>query len=426
MKKQIWFLTLIFIVLNLCSCKDTTPTKEVDSAEKQVEAIKASTKHKTELKKDKTTISKQPIAKKHYEIYYVSAKSGLNYRQSPKGAVLGKFPLNTKLAVIDYPKIEDQIKDGNKIIKGEWFGVEKELDTVYVFNAFLSLDYTHSDLKIYRASPYDKENDGRHRTGFLNLSESFFTNDYYKDGKENTILSKPLSKDTIRLNSKQRKTFLKRLKISESDTIYIYEINSGNISTFKVKDLPAIACLNPYFDSYYQKTAYESDYQIGLDLGKKFTGKWENFAYVGTHNPFQNGKLKPIIWSEIKSDTAIEKFKQLTSYFPKFLQSSYGNFYEFNQDDMYYLLNLSRLIVIDKAEKQIVFEKTFQEGEGCSLTMPKMENDSINEISQYTGKLFKNKPSVVFGFQYFSFGCESIQFISGTEPSIYLLCDNRH
>lgn len=429
MKKQIWILALLFISLNLFSCKETTPKKEIDSVEKQVENIKASTKQKAELKTDTTTIKKQPIARNRNEVYYVSANSGLNYRQSPKGKILGKFPLNTKLTVIDYPKIEDQIKDGNKIIKGEWYGVKKDLDTVYVFNAFLSSTYTYSDLKIYRASPYYIEN-GRNRTGFLNLSESFFTQEYHENEHNNIyekpLLAKPIVKDTIRLNAKQRKDFLKRINILESDNIYIYDIHSGVISTFKVKNLLAIACRNPYYDSYNQKFAYETDYQIGLDLRKKFKGKWDNFAYVGTHNPFQKGKLKPILWSEIKSDSAIKKFKRITNSFPKFSPNSYSNFYEYNQDDLYYLLNLNRLIIIDKKEKRIVFEKTFQEGEGSSLTPTKMKNDSTKQAYQFTGKLFKNKPPIVFGFKYVSFGCESIDFISSTEPSIYLLCDNRH
>jgi hypothetical protein len=47
-------------------------------------------------------------------------------------------------------------------------------------------------------------------------------------------------------------------------------------------------------------------------------------------------------------------------------------------------------------------------------------------IEQWTGKLFKNKPPVILGFQYVAFGCPGITFLSPTEKDIYIYCDNRH
>ncbi|MGB0177954.1 MAG: hypothetical protein ACPF9D_12365, partial [Owenweeksia sp.] len=36
---------------------------------------------------------KKPHTQKKHEYYFISARSGINYRQSPEGKVLGKLPL---------------------------------------------------------------------------------------------------------------------------------------------------------------------------------------------------------------------------------------------------------------------------------------------------------------------------------------------
>ena len=70
--------------------------------------------------------------------YYVNAKSGLNYRDKPKGVVLGLFPLNTALQVVENSGVFQNIKDENTVLNGEWLGVLNNKDTVYVFSGFLS------------------------------------------------------------------------------------------------------------------------------------------------------------------------------------------------------------------------------------------------------------------------------------------------
>ena len=54
--------------------------------------------------------------------YYVSAKSCLNYRDTPSGGVLGKSPLNKQLKVVYKSNVFDQITDNHKTIHGEWIG----------------------------------------------------------------------------------------------------------------------------------------------------------------------------------------------------------------------------------------------------------------------------------------------------------------
>ncbi len=144
MKKLI---TLIFLIC-LYSCK--TENKTNLSTENEVE-------EKEQIKKTESKI----------EIKYVIAKSGLNYRKSPKGEVLGKFEYGENLKIIEHSNIFESINDKNKLIKGEWVGVNINKNTVYTFSGYLSdkeptLQYQNKkDLyKILLPSTYrDYEND---------------------------------------------------------------------------------------------------------------------------------------------------------------------------------------------------------------------------------------------------------------------------
>jgi hypothetical protein len=184
--------------------------------------------------------------------------------------------------------------------------------------------------------------------------------------------------------------------------------------------------MNAYGPSSNYKNE-EYDYYFGFDLGEKITN-WNNLAFIGKENPFQTDRLKPIIWKEVDTKSVHLNLRKLENSSSTDLAAlEFETSYVYEQDDMdYYLLNKNRLVIADRSKKEVVFNEVYYGGEGSSLTMPKMENDSLTETSQWTGKLFKNKPSVVFGFQYFSFGCESIDFLTTAEPSIGILCDNRH
>lgn len=74
------------------------------------------------------------------EIRYVIARSGLNYRKTPKGKILGKFEFGQKLQIVEHTNIFDEIVDENKLISGEWVGVhlENESDVKYVFDGFIA------------------------------------------------------------------------------------------------------------------------------------------------------------------------------------------------------------------------------------------------------------------------------------------------
>ena len=72
------------------------------------------------------------------EVKYITAKSGLIYRDKPKGKRLGTFDFNEKINVTSHTSIFEEIRNGNKITKGEWVGVHLGNKVVYIFNGYLS------------------------------------------------------------------------------------------------------------------------------------------------------------------------------------------------------------------------------------------------------------------------------------------------
>lgn len=81
------------------------------------------------------------------EINFVSAENGLNFRDKPKGKILGKFEYNQELEIVKKTGILEQIDDNGKTKKGEWTGVLMNKDTVYVFSGFLTITKDVSNIK---------------------------------------------------------------------------------------------------------------------------------------------------------------------------------------------------------------------------------------------------------------------------------------
>ena len=76
---------------------------------------------------------------KTIEEKFVIAKSGLNYREEPKGEIVGKFNFNEKIQIVAHTNVFETIKDNGFDKRGEWLGVQLNNDTVYVFGAYLAM-----------------------------------------------------------------------------------------------------------------------------------------------------------------------------------------------------------------------------------------------------------------------------------------------
>ncbi len=79
-----------------------------------------------------------PLIINAQKVFYVNAKSGLNFRAKPRGKVLGKFKHKKALEVLGYSDEIDYIKDGENHISGSWARVRNDGKIVYVYDGFLA------------------------------------------------------------------------------------------------------------------------------------------------------------------------------------------------------------------------------------------------------------------------------------------------
>jgi len=347
---------------------------------------------------------------------------------------LGKFPFRTKLLVTDYPGVPDTIIDEDNIIEGEWVGIRQKKDTVYVFSAFLSREPIAEELKIYIFNPYDKNQNGDVRTGFVNVSETYFEN----KNTQHSIISRYSTKDTIRIHREGKESLFRTMKLAATDTLFIYDLEQDKIHKYLVKNLPLIACVNGYVGDLSDEDWTEYEYEFGFDLGK-INISTTNFAYIGLINPFQTNMITSMLWEEIGIEDFPIKFddsivdKDIRFWFDG---STVVNAYHFKTISYAYyvqhlavngIINFRHVVVLDSKTNQSIFNKVFLDSESSFLIPLNIKNTASEYIEkQWTGAIFKNKPPILYGFSGQSFGCVGISFINENEAPIQLLCDNRH
>lgn len=231
----------------------------------------------------------------------------------------------------------------------------------------------------------------------------------------------------MKLNPIYRKRFLINTKTSDTDTVFIYDYSMDKLLSFPVKSLDAIALLNIYGAEwpYTQK-----DYMFGFEVNKKylkgFDEQTHSLVYIGKNNPFVRGEMKLIHWKKIESGEFPSKQRPVydSSYTGKCV---IGSSAKYEAESLTYFIQeliriknnkvaAKRLIVVDIKTKKTICEKFFYSGESAYFSP---------SFNQWTGKLFKNKPPVIFGFHAVIFGCPSITYLSA-EPDIQINCDNWH
>lgn len=199
------------------------------------------------------------------------------------------------------------------------------------------------------------------------------------------------------------------------DTIFVY----------KTKQIPLIEKANTH---------------SGIEIGFKITninldlmGEYyrNTFVYIGNSNPFQTRNVHPIQWRQVDSTLFPSNIKS-TNHKPWFDSYSRREVFQFSTDSLTYLIqNLTssketlqarHLIIKESISDSVLFNMVYNDDEGTGLS-PLF---NVKENIQWTGQIFKDKPSIVYGFLLVSFGCPWIDFVGVKESSIRILCDNRH
>ena len=284
-----------------------------------------------------------------------------------------------------------------------------------------------SDLKIFDL--YSMENSGKYDV-FIPLSDIYndslaIPNDIIENQKTKTFAELK----HFELSGNYREKLLKGTSLSESDTLFLYNYKEAKLQKFPISDLKSVANLNLYTSEGDEISSY--DYMIGFQLNQSENSddialEKTNYslAYFGKENPFSCEKVMPIHWKKTARDqfplplknqqnlgeTYVAKFENLTYY----IQDYKGEYGIYKRD-----------FAVVK-DKKVIFTRAYTTGEGAEFSpLNFIDNNEYNDW-QWTGKLFKDKPPVVFGFVSESFGCPSITFLDSSYPEIYTNCDNRH
>lgn len=308
------------------------------------------------------------------------------------------------------------------------------------------------DIGMYEVKPQKS-------TGFISLSE------IYPEGEHpDSVLFPDLSDkkfEDVRylpLTSNRRELFLSRTKISETDNLFIYDFATNVLAKFKIANLNVIAIPSVYRTKEDWPFPQE-DFMVGFEIKpndlKKFGTYLGNcLVYIGKENPFIQGQVKPIKWDKIAEKEFPSTPTDATTYskINADLKSGYdenlaitnknvqANAYKYEADGYQYFVKsffikneeyneviARRLLIFKSDSRELVCEKTYIESDGTTPTpLNYIEGNQNKGVYQWTGKLFKDKPPVIFGFEYASFGCPEITFLSKSEGDLYINCDNRH
>jgi hypothetical protein len=290
----------------------------------------------------------------------------------------------------------------------------------------------NDELKLYWLRYHG--NDPAERIGFISLSDNYLLSDHpdslaipdlYPD-EGNALVE---DKEYFTLESTYRKKFLTKTKISETDQVFIYNYYRDTLVSFPVKNLKVVACLSVYASE--DNSPYsQGDYMIGFEIDKNVLtnlGEYysETFVYVGKENPFVQGKLRNIAWK--KNEPADFPANTMNSKNAIILQSyEKGDTYTYKTSELHYFIqdylrnndvSARRVLAVDSQTKETVRDQFYYDSEGSGLA-------PLN--NQWTGELFKDKPAVIFGMEYVSFGCPFIAFLDKSEWNVGINCDNRH
>lgn len=248
------------------------------------------------------------------------------------------------------------------------------------------------------------------------------------------------------LNGIYRKRFLSQTGVLETDTVFIYDYENNLLVLLAVRDLNIIARLNIY--SIGDKGPFSQyDYMIGFEvdadvLSAEFSGNI--FVHVGADNPFAQEQLTPLVWRQVASDafpetSKVQDEKIFSDDLAYMMDMPKGNAYlaqtnayqyflqDYMEDDHREYVMGRRLMVVDLQTQEIIIDKIYYESESTSVAP--LNGDGrfeAGEVFQWGGKLFKNKPPVVFGFVWATFGCTAITVIDPSMERIPIYCDNRH
>ncbi len=119
----------------------------------------------------------------------------------------------------------------------------------------------------------------------------------------NSEIEKQREKNNValfELNNKLRKNLFDVAKLSEKDSVFIFNYKENKTLAFALKDLKVIAIKNGYQDNSELQTG--DDYHIGFAIGEatNYVDYPEhlstNIVCINKENPFTKANITPVTW----------------------------------------------------------------------------------------------------------------------------------
>ena len=253
---------------------------------------------------------------------------------------------------------------------------------------------------------------------FTSVSEKITFNPYDKRGKRKTNIFVPdpadnYKKEKYLLTKTYRQRFLAASKISETDTLFIYNYVHNKLYSFPISKLEAFAIKDDYGGGI-DETEFQFGFALTLNqLPPDYNPDYTTFVYIGKNNPFAQQQLTLLNWQKINDKNY------------DYLAQAYGLHYYVTECFYYDSPACGRLVVKNQKNK-ILFNHNYLNGDVHVTPLNGKKDSEVDYKNQWSGKLFNDKPLAVFGFYSVVFGCPKIDFIDSSYKSIRIKCDNRH
>lgn len=336
--------------------------------------------------------------------------------------------INTALVLLSLPlAIASCKKEEKKAVEN----TEKpSTDSIKTAKVEDKIDYTH--FNIYNISIMSSAQKNELADVFISVSDIYnephaIQEDAFKNQKNKSTDQM----QRLELDPTHRKKMLDGLRLTESDSLFLYNYEINKLQKVPLNKLKAVAYLNPYTmdDEELDSSYYMLGFEIATEQGNDVYDKYNNaIAYFGNKNPFIEGKMKPIPWKKANADLSKKYFTSSKLKPGKTYQAHYENMNYYLQDYLEEEMVIERKLVVMNDRNEKISEKTFSLAgtDGAEFSpLNGIEADGANNI-QWTGYLFKGKPAVAFGFLTQSFGCPTITFLDQKEKDFTINCDNRH
>ncbi|MCX8739958.1 hypothetical protein J3U56_11555 [Gilliamella sp. B2824] len=282
-----------------------------------------------------------------------------------------------------------------------------------------------SDIRMYDLFFIDYKIGDEPKFAFISLSDDVHL--YDENNQQAIILIPGDEKESYQneqylLTDSYRAKFFELAGLSKDDNVFIYDYKHNDLTSLPISQLNAFAVVDT---TYYKAPFKQNDYIYGFKLDEKlFDHHSDYLVSFGKENPFAQEQLTPLSWKKISKDDfpVLDKNIEIASIGCHWPTDDLvkGDSYLSEVNGLQFYLQdyqkpsdpdtvLEHLIILD-SDSNMITNVSLCYSEGGGFKPLNNLADKNEPIEQWTGKLLKNEPPVIFDFIY---GCAPLfQFIN--------------